>query len=81
MFCKPFIEVFGSILLGSLIGFILAKVADKFDKVRDDIQVLALLSVVVIGIVMVLNHYLEPHGIGFTLTCKYYGWFYCIKPC
>jgi Kef-type K+ transport system membrane component KefB len=67
MFAKPFIEVFGSILLGSLIGFILAKVADKFDKVRDDIQVLALLSVVgTVGIVMVLNHYLEPHGIGFS---------------
>lgn len=67
MFAKPFIEVFGSILIGLIIGYILSKVADKYDKVRDDVQVLALLSVVgTVGLVMLLNHYLEPYGIGFS---------------
>lgn len=56
MILKPFIEVFGSILIGGIIGFILAKVGKKFDRERDDIQVLAVASVVLtIGITIVLN--------------------------
>lgn len=67
MFSKPFIEVFGSIFLGAVIGFILSKLANKFDRVRDDMQVLALLAVFFsIGISAILNHYLHDAGIAFS---------------
>lgn len=64
MILKPFIEVFGSIAFGMLVGFILSKVVNKFDKIRDDLQVLALMAVFfTIGGTYILNHFLEPHGI------------------
>ena len=67
MFAKPFIEVFGSIIAGGLIGFILSKLANKFDKIRDDMQVLALLSVLFsIGLSSIVNHYLHDYGIAFS---------------
>lgn len=67
MFAKPFIEVFGSIIAGGLIGFILSKLANKFDKIRDDMQVLALLSVLFsIGLASIVNHYLHDYGIAFS---------------
>ncbi len=67
MFSKPFIEVFGSVFYGLLIGTIISKAANKFDKNRDDMQVIALMSVLfIIGSVTMLNHYLHPYGIGFS---------------
>lgn len=67
MFSKPFIEVFGSVILGALIGYVLSKLANKFDKVRDDIQILALLSVLFsIGLSSIVNHYLHDYGIAFS---------------
>lgn len=67
IFAKPFIEVFGSIIAGGLIGFILSKLANKFDKIRDDMQVLALLSVLFsIGLSSIVNHYLHDYGIAFS---------------
>lgn len=67
MVSKPFIEVLGSLGIGLLIGWLLSLVADRFDKVRDDIQVLSLIAVLsTIGSIMILNHYLEPHGISFS---------------
>lgn len=67
MFAKPFIEVFGSIIAGGLIGFVLSKLANKFDKIRDDMQVLALLSVLFsIGLSSIVNHYLHDYGIAFS---------------
>lgn len=44
---KPFIEVFGSIIIGIVVGVALAFLANKYDKERDDIQVLGLASVVI----------------------------------
>ncbi len=64
MILKPFIEVFGSIALGMVVGFILSKVANKFEKIRDDLQVLSLLAVLAtIGGTYIINYFLEPHGI------------------
>ncbi len=64
MILKPFIEVFGSIGFGMLIGFLLSIVANKFDKIRDDLQVLTLLAVfMTIGGSYLINYFLEPHGI------------------
>ena len=67
MFSKPFIEVFGSVFYGLLIGWIISKAANKFDKNRDDMQVIALVAVLfTIGTVTMLNHYLHEYGIGFS---------------
>lgn len=67
MFSKPFIEVFGSVFYGLLIGWIISKAANKFDKNRDDMQVIALIAVLfTIGTVTMLNHYLHEYGLGFS---------------
>lgn len=64
MILKPFVEVFGSIILGLIVGFIFSIVANKFDKVRDDLQILSFLAVfATIGGTYIINYYLEPHGI------------------
>lgn len=64
MFAKPFIEVFGSILIGGLFGYLLSKLANKFDKNRDDIQVLAIITVLLsVGLAGLINHYLHDYGI------------------
>ena len=46
MVAKPFIEVFLSLAIGVGIGLGLAFLSRKFDKIRDDIQVLALISII-----------------------------------
>lgn len=67
MFSKPFIEVFGSVLYGLLVGLVISKAANKFDKNRDDMQVIALAAVLfTIGSVTLLNHELHQYGIGFS---------------
>lgn len=67
MFSKPFIEVFGSILIGCLIGFTLSKLANKFDKIKDDMQVIALFTVLfTIGLSAILNNLLKDYGIAFS---------------
>lgn len=67
MFLKPFIEVIGSVLIGAIIGFVVSKLASKFDKIRDDIQVIALISIfLTVSLTMIANHFLEPIGIGFS---------------
>lgn len=67
MFSKPFIEVFGSILAGGVVGFILSKLANKYDKVRDDMQILALIAVFFsIGLTSIVNKYLQDYGISFS---------------
>ncbi|MGI6713541.1 MAG: cation:proton antiporter [Bacilli bacterium] len=69
MISKPFIEVFGSIIVGAIIGYVLAMIAKKIDRERDDIQVLAIASVILsIGIFTLLNHenVLGKYGISFS---------------
>lgn len=67
MFSKPFIEVFGSVFYGLLIGTIISKAANKFDRNRDDMQVIALMAVLfTIGSVTLINHELHQYGIGFS---------------
>lgn len=67
MFAKPFIEVIGSVLIGGLIGFIASKLANKFDKIRDDIQVLTVIIVFFsVSGTFLINEVLEPYGIGFS---------------
>lgn len=67
MFSKPFIEVFGSIILGMVIGFILSKISNLFKSIRDDIQVLSITAILfTIGSIYLLNHYLEDFGLEFS---------------
>lgn len=69
MISKPFIEVIGSLLIGALIGYPLAILAKKFDRERDDIQVLAISAVILsIGLISILNHekVLGQYGISFS---------------
>lgn len=69
MITKPLIEVFGSILIGSAIGYVLSVVAKRFDRERDDIQVLAVASVILsIGLISLLNseNVLGQYGISFS---------------
>lgn len=64
MISKPFIEVFGSLFFGIIIGLGLSLLANKFDRVRDDIQVLSITAVfLTVGGVALLNHYTEAYGI------------------
>ena len=63
MILKPFVEVFGSILIGLIIGGILSLVINKFDKLRDDLQVLAVLTVLLtVGGIEVLNEVIKNSG-------------------
>ncbi len=64
MISKPFIEVFGSLFIGIIIGLGLSLLANKFDRVRDDIQVLSITAVfLTVGGIALLNHYTEAYGI------------------
>ncbi|HHV14244.1 MAG TPA: cation:proton antiporter [Acholeplasmataceae bacterium] len=57
MISKPFIEVFGSMIIGAVIGIVLSYAARKFDRERDNIQVLAVASIVLtVGLFSLLNH-------------------------
>lgn len=67
MILKPLIEVFGSILIGMIIGAITSFINGKFAKNRDHRQVLSVLAVLFsIGIIWLLNSGLESFGIGFS---------------
>lgn len=67
MILKPFIEVFGSVALGMIIGLLLSLLANKFNRIRDDLQVLSLIAVFgTIGLTYLINYYLEPHGLSFS---------------
>lgn len=67
MILKPLIEVFGSIIIGCLIGAILSLVNQKFGNSRDTRQILSVLAIMFsIGIIWVLNNSLEGFGIGFS---------------
>lgn len=56
MLLKPFIEVLGSLGVGLGVGLLLAFFARKFDRIRDDIQVLALISIVLtMSITAIIN--------------------------
>ncbi|NLB84612.1 MAG: cation:proton antiporter, partial [Acholeplasmataceae bacterium] len=62
---KPFIEVFGSLLIGGLIGFILSKVIDRFDKVRDDMQVISVIAILLgIGVSVLINNTFKDYNLG-----------------
>lgn len=65
MIAKPFIEVFGSIFIGLIIGFVLSKVVVKFEKIRDDMQVLSIIAIFLgIGASVLLNHYFSKYNLG-----------------
>lgn len=65
MILKPFIEVFGSIFIGMVIGTILSKVVNKFERVRDDLQVVSIIAITLgIGISMLINNTFEAYNIG-----------------
>lgn len=62
---KPFIEVFGSLLIGGIIGFLLSKVVVKFDKVRDDMQVISIIAILLgVGVSVLLNNYFQAYNLG-----------------
>ena len=59
--------VFGSIIIGIIIGVVLSFITGKFAKNRDNKQVLAVMSVMFsIGIIWVLNNSLDSVGISFS---------------
>ncbi len=65
MISKPFIEVFGSILIGTVIGIVLSKVVNKLQKVRDDLQVISIIAIFLgIGVTMLINNYFEEYNMG-----------------
>lgn len=65
MITKPFIEVFGSIIIGLVLGFVLSKIVVKFDKIRDDMQVLSIIAVFLgIGVSVLLNNYFSQYNLG-----------------
>jgi Kef-type K+ transport system membrane component KefB len=65
MITKPFIEVFGSIIIGLVLGFVLSKIVVKFDKIRDDMQVLSIIVVFLgIGVSVQLNNYFSQYNLG-----------------
>ncbi len=67
MILKPLIEVFGSILIGIIIGVVLSFVISKFAKNRDGKQVLSVMAILFsIGIIWVLNNSLDSVGISFS---------------
>ena len=64
MILKPFIEVFGSILIGIVLGLILAKLAGYMNKSRDDLQIVSIATILLtIGIIVLINQALKEHGI------------------
>lgn len=65
MITKPFIEVFGSLIIGGIVGFVLAKLANHLDKSRDDMQVYSIMSILLtIGVIMLLNQVFAPFSLG-----------------
>ncbi|MFA7417614.1 MAG: cation:proton antiporter [Acholeplasma sp.] len=67
MISKPFIEVFGSLIIGLIVGVGLTYGAKKFDQISDDIQVLSLIAILAtVGGLTVINHYTESIGISFS---------------
>lgn len=54
---KPFVEVISSLVVGGIIGFILSYFANKYSKVRDEAQAMALASVVIcLGLSYFIKH-------------------------
>ena len=76
MISKPFIEVFGSLIIGLVVGMGLSYGVKKFDKFSDDIQVLSFLSILlVVGGLTLINHYTFDLGLSFSplLACIMLG--------
>ncbi len=72
MIAKPFIEVFGSIIIGVVLGYLLARLANFMDKSRDDLQVVSIATVLLsIGIIVLINKALEQYAISLStlLAC------------
>ena len=67
MITKPLIEVFGSIIIGVIIGVVLSFVNGKFAKNRDNKQVLSVMAIMLsIGIIWLLNNSLDSVSISFS---------------
>lgn len=65
MLAKPFIEVFGSIIIGGIIGYILVFTLRKIKKTIDDYQMLSVTAVVLtLGIILLLNKQFSDFGLG-----------------
>lgn len=67
MIFKPFIEVLGSLFFGFALGLILSKLANKFDRLRDDIQIVAIMTIFfALGIINYVNGLLVDSSITFS---------------
>lgn len=61
---KPLIEVIGSLLIGALIGYVLSFFAKKYDKIRDDIQIISLIAIFIsVGGILLFNKEFSHLGI------------------
>ena len=65
MFLKPFFEVFGSLIIGGIVGFILVLIVNKVKKISEDYQVISIAAIMlVLGIVGILNNVFSEHSLG-----------------
>ncbi|HHT39388.1 MAG TPA: cation:proton antiporter [Acholeplasmataceae bacterium] len=64
---KPFIEVFGSLLLGGIIGYLLSLVVNRKGQSRDDLQIVSMAAVfLIIGLVFLINKSLTASNLVFS---------------
>ncbi|HHT99185.1 MAG TPA: cation:proton antiporter [Acholeplasma sp.] len=67
MFAKPFAEVFGSILLGGIIGYILVFVTKKIKKSMSDYQIVSVTAILLtMSLVLVFNNLLSKYDLSFS---------------
>jgi len=65
MIAKPFIEVFGSLIIGALLGYILVYIVNRIKKSMEDYQVLSVIVVLgIIGILGSINSLFSSFNLG-----------------
>lgn len=65
MIAKPFIEVFGSLIIGGILGYILVYIVNRIKKSFEDYQILSVIVVLgTIGILGVINTYFSNYNLG-----------------
>lgn len=65
MIAKPFIEVFGSLIIGAILGYILVYIVNRIKESIEDYQILAIIVVLgILGLAGVLNSYFSAYNLG-----------------
>lgn len=62
---KPFIEVFGSLIIGGVIGYVLVLIIRKLKRSMDDYQVISIIAILLtMGVVLLINKSFSSYNIG-----------------